>query len=917
MFRRTMRALAASAAVMALPLLVGPAPAQADPVVPLAAATPTAGAPVRIMPLGDSITGSPGCWRQLLWQKLQDAGHTGVDMVGSLNNSTSCGTAFDGDNEGHGGYLATDIAAKDQLPAWLETADPDVVLMHLGTNDLWSAKTTDAVLGAYGTLVKQMRAQNPTVAVLVARIIPVAPDNDCAQCPQRTVDLNNAIPAWAKSLSTADSPVVPVDLWSDWDPIADTGDGVHPNKSGIAKMADRWYAPLASLLGGTVPAPSTEAFTYVAGTATRTTTTKPPIVASSTARKLFSFEKGTEGWVAANEGQATATTAFHTDGAAGLEFTSTSGDWVGGTLPGVENWSGNPAVTYDVRTAANGTSTNIAIQTGDDWDWCQGTNWGWVPANTSTTVTIPLNDMTCPNSERPADLTMVRRIHVFLSGGTFQLDNVALSGLAQGTTPSATSSAATPSATVVPAATQEPVVATTTAAPTASAPATSPATPQTVAATLLFSFEKTLQRFSAGAHDTTVRLTDAFHTDGTQGVEISTTVADGDWIGSQFQPAADFAQATVLTYDLKAGESGTSTNVAIQTGDEWAWCTAPDWPWVPAGETRTITIDLSTVTCGDTATFRPAKVQKINIFVQAGTHYLDNVRTDADVPIPAETIKPVPAGLTEVTDFGANPSGARMYLHVPTMLDADPGVLVVNHWCTGDGITMYSDTEFRNLSDRYGFIALYPSSTNGDMCWDVASPKTLTHDGGGDSNSIANMVRYVLDTYDADPERVYSTGISSGAMMTNVLLATYPDLFAGGAAFAGVPHSCFGGPTRWNNDCATGKTSRTAEEWGDLVRDAHPGYTGPRPRMQLWHGENDTVLHYNNFAEEIKQWTNVHGLSATPTATDTPQTGWTRTRYADADGVVQVEAISIAGVPHDLMRTGMAAQAVAFFGLDD
>jgi cellulase/cellobiase CelA1 len=80
--------------------------------------------------------------------------------------------------------------------------------------------------------------------------------------------------------------------------------------------------------------------------------------------------------------------------------------------------------------------------------------------------------------------------------------------------------------------------------------------------------------------------------------------------------------------------------------------------------------------------------------------------------------------------------------------------------------------------------------------------------------------------------------------------------------------------------------------------------------VQLWHGTADTTLNYNNFGEEIKQWTNVLGVSQTPTSTDTPQSGWTRTRYG-----TQVEAYSIAGVGHSLPLSGMAAYAIGFFGL--
>jgi hypothetical protein len=83
--------------------------------------------------------------------------------------------------------------------------------------------------------------------------------------------------------------------------------------------------------------------------------------------------------------------------------------------------------------------------------------------------------------------------------------------------------------------------------------------------------------------------------------------------------------------------------------------------------------------------------------------------------------------------------------------------------------------------------------------------------------------------------------------------------------------------------------------------------------MQLWHGTADTTLNYNNFGEEIKQWTNVLGLSQTPVSTDSPSSGWTRTKYGSSDSV---EAYSIAGVGHSLPLSGMAAYAIHFFGLD-
>ncbi|MEU4770156.1 ricin-type beta-trefoil lectin domain protein [Actinosynnema sp. NPDC023794] len=216
----------------------------------------TAAAPTRIMALGDSITGSPGCWRALLWQHLRNTGYTDIDFVGTLP-APGCGFAYDGENEGHGGFLATRIADQNQLPGWLSATRPDVVLMHLGTNDVWSNIPASTILSAYTKLLGQMRASNPSMKVLVAKILPMNPSN-CSACYQRVVTLNNAIPGWATANSTSQSPITVVDQWSGFSTSSDTSDGVHPNDSGIRKMEARWYPALAAALTpGTVPTGNT------------------------------------------------------------------------------------------------------------------------------------------------------------------------------------------------------------------------------------------------------------------------------------------------------------------------------------------------------------------------------------------------------------------------------------------------------------------------------------------------------------------------------------------------------------------------------------------------------------------------------------------------------------------------------------
>ncbi|WP_327035704.1 PHB depolymerase family esterase [Micromonospora ureilytica] len=274
------------------------------------------------------------------------------------------------------------------------------------------------------------------------------------------------------------------------------------------------------------------------------------------------------------------------------------------------------------------------------------------------------------------------------------------------------------------------------------------------------------------------------------------------------------------------------------------------------------------------------------------------------------------ATLTQVTNFGTNPTNLQMHLYVPDRVATRPAILLAMHYCTGTGPAFHSGTQYASLADRYGFIVIYPSATRSSKCWDVYSPQALRRGGGSDPVGLMAMVDYVRQRYSADPARIFATGTSSGAMMTNVMLGVYPDVFAAGASFAGVPFACFatGGTSEWNSQCANGQLIRTAQQWGDLVREAYPGYTGQRPRMQIWHGTNDETLRYPNFGEQVKQWTNVHGLSQTPTYTDTPQSGYTRTRYGSSGPMAPVEAISMQGVTHNLPVD--AAQVIRFFGLD-
>src|SRR5204862_64317 len=82
-----------------------------------------------------------------------------------------------------------------------------------------------------------------------------------------------------------------------------------------------------------------------------------------------------------------------------------------------------------------------------------------------------------------------------------------------------------------------------------------------------------------------------------------------------------------------------------------------------------------------------------------------------------------------------------------------------------------------------------------------------------------------------------------------------------GSAFAGVPAGC---SNVFDGSGLCGLPAQTAQQWGDRVHAMFTGYAGRRPRLQLVHGDADGTITYKNLAEAIKEWTNVLGLSMTP-----------------------------------------------------
>lgn len=198
------------------------------------------------MPLGDSITQGnteTNSYRRPLWRLLQDA-RQNVDFVGNErenNGGPPPNPDFDLDHEGHWGWRTDEILA--MIDGAARSQQPDVVLVHLGSNDVFAGQDNAGTLQELAGIVERLRAANPSVRVLLAQLIPTSrPGRD-----QQIVQLNAAIPGLAARLSTPASPVIAVDQYTGFDAARETRDGTHPNAAGEAKMANRWFAAYLEL----------------------------------------------------------------------------------------------------------------------------------------------------------------------------------------------------------------------------------------------------------------------------------------------------------------------------------------------------------------------------------------------------------------------------------------------------------------------------------------------------------------------------------------------------------------------------------------------------------------------------------------------------------------------------------------------
>jgi len=272
--------------------------------------------------------------------------------------------------------------------------------------------------------------------------------------------------------------------------------------------------------------------------------------------------------------------------------------------------------------------------------------------------------------------------------------------------------------------------------------------------------------------------------------------------------------------------------------------------------------------------------------------------------------------LTEITDFGSNPGNLRMLVHVPAEIAPGPALVIALHGCSQTAIAYDQGAGWSALADKHGFFVLLPeqqSANNPMNCFSWFERTDMGRDQG-EPLSIRQMVEKMIVDHGIDRSRVFITGLSAGGAMTAVMLATYPEVFAGGAIIAGLPYGTACNFHEAFQSMLHG-TEREAKTWGDLVRAASP-HGGPWPKLSIWHGTEDTTVKPLNAGEIVKQWSDLHGVNHAAPLHETVDNYPRRVWYGPLGDAI-LEEYELTGMDHgtpvDTNHVEAAGDAGPFF----
>ena len=253
--------------------------------------------------------------------------------------------------------------------------------------------------------------------------------------------------------------------------------------------------------------------------------------------------------------------------------------------------------------------------------------------------------------------------------------------------------------------------------------------------------------------------------------------------------------------------------------------------------------------------------------------------------------------LGELRGFGTNPGDLRALTYLPKGLPDNAPLVVVLHGCTQNASTYDEGSGWSQLAEEHGFALLFPEqrrSNNGNLCFNWYEPRDARR-GKGEALSICQMVKHITATHRLDPSRTYVTGLSAGGAMTTVMLATYPELFAGGAVIAGLPFASANSlPEALER--MRGHGSPLRHELAARAQTASPR-SGRGPTLSVWHGTRDFIVNPANADVIVDQWLDLNGLGSSVGHVETID-GHRREVWRDDEGRDLIEKYDVQGMGH-------------------